>query len=140
MVGSFRGVKLGWIRGESAEFAGGVFGSLPRRDQRRWGACYLRGLMLDGRRKSIQPMAERLPDGSMQALQQFVNQSPWDPVRLRSARRRPSRHAEPSIPWRGSRSPIVTEQHACPAGVARHDAPRRAVSRTARIPVPSSDQ
>jgi SRSO17 transposase len=34
--------------------------------------------MLDGRRKSIQPMAERLPDGNMQALQQFVNQSPWD--------------------------------------------------------------
>jgi len=34
--------------------------------------------MLNGRRKSIQPMAERLPDGDMQALQQFVNQSPWD--------------------------------------------------------------
>jgi hypothetical protein len=34
--------------------------------------------MLDGRRMSIQPMAERLPDGDMQALQQFVNQSPWD--------------------------------------------------------------
>jgi hypothetical protein len=30
--------------------------------------------MLDGRRKSIQPMAERLPDGNMQALQQFLNQ------------------------------------------------------------------
>lgn len=45
--------------------------------------------MLDGRRKSIQPMAERLPDGNMQALQQFVNQSPWDPlpVRRRIARR-----------------------------------------------------
>ena len=45
--------------------------------------------MLDGRRKSIQPMAERLPDGNMQALQQFVNQSPWDetPVRRRIAER-----------------------------------------------------
>ncbi|MFJ2774965.1 IS701 family transposase, partial [Streptomyces sp. NPDC087300] len=63
--------------------------SLPRRDQRRWGECYLRGLMLDGRRKSIQPMAARLPDGNMQALQQFVNQSPWDwlPVRQRIAER-----------------------------------------------------
>lgn len=39
--------------------------------------------MLDGRRKSIQPMAERLPDGNMQALQQFVNQSPWDPLPVR---------------------------------------------------------
>ncbi|MFE7520427.1 IS701 family transposase [Streptomyces halstedii] len=85
-------MKLGDVerlRGELAEFVGDVFGSLPRRDQRRWGACYLRGLMLDGRRKSIQPMAERLPDGNMQALQQFVNQSPWDPlpVRQRIARR-----------------------------------------------------
>lgn len=45
--------------------------------------------MLDGRRKSIQPMAARLPDGNMQALQQFVNQSPWDwsPVRRRIAER-----------------------------------------------------
>jgi SRSO17 transposase len=39
--------------------------------------------MLDGRRKSVQPMAERLPDGNMQALQQFVNQSPWDPLPVR---------------------------------------------------------
>jgi SRSO17 transposase len=63
-------------RGELAELVGEVFASLPRRDQRRWGECYLRGLMLDGRRKSFQPMAERLPDGNMQALQQFVNQPP----------------------------------------------------------------
>ncbi|MER6386002.1 IS701 family transposase [Streptomyces sp. NPDC001250] len=71
------------LRGELSEFVGDVFASVPRRDQRRWGECYLRGLMLDGRRKSIQPMAERLPDGNMQALQQFVNQSPWDPLPVR---------------------------------------------------------
>ena len=39
---------------------------------------YLCGLMLNGERKSIQPMALRLPGGNEQALQQFVNQSPWD--------------------------------------------------------------
>lgn len=39
--------------------------------------------MLDGRRKSIRPMAERLPDGDMQALRQFVDQSPWDPLPVR---------------------------------------------------------
>jgi SRSO17 transposase len=61
------------LRGELAEFVADVFGSLPRRDQRRWCECYLRGLMLDGRRKSVQPMAEGLPDGNMQALQLFVN-------------------------------------------------------------------
>ncbi|MGW5393609.1 transposase [Streptomyces koyangensis] len=37
-----------------------MFGSLPRQDQRRRGACCLHGLMLDERRRSIQPMAERL--------------------------------------------------------------------------------
>lgn len=66
-----------------------VFASAPRKDQRAKGECHLRGLMLDGRRKSIQPMAQRLPDGNMQALQQFVNQSPWQwtPVRRRIAER-----------------------------------------------------
>lgn len=32
------------------------------------------------RRKSIQAMASRLPDGNERNLQEFVNQSTWDPV------------------------------------------------------------
>jgi SRSO17 transposase len=66
-----------------------MFVSLRRKDQRRWGEVYLRGLMLDGKRKSIEPMAARLEDGDEQCLQQFVNQSPWDwrPVRRRVAER-----------------------------------------------------
>jgi SRSO17 transposase len=39
--------------------------------------------MLDGRRKSVQAMAARLPDGNEQNLQQFVNQSTWDPMPVR---------------------------------------------------------
>ena len=66
------------VRGRLVEFAEEVLASIPRRDSRGWGERYLRGLMLDGRRKSIQPMAERLEDGDEQCLQQFVNQSPWD--------------------------------------------------------------
>jgi SRSO17 transposase len=66
-----------------ALFVADVFASVPRKDQRTKGDCYLRGLMLDGRRKSIQPMAERLPDGNEQNLQQFVNQSTWDPLPVR---------------------------------------------------------
>lgn len=58
-----------------ALFVADVFASVPRKDQRAKGDCYLRGLMLDGRRKSIQAMAARLPDGNEQNLQQFVNQS-----------------------------------------------------------------
>jgi SRSO17 transposase len=64
-------------------FAGELLGSLPYRKQSRWAQVYLRGLLLEGRRKSCQPIAERLPDGDEQCLQQFLNQSPWEwePVR-----------------------------------------------------------
>ncbi len=73
------------VRGRLEEFVGEMFESMARKDQRRWGGVYVRGLMLDGKRKSIEPMAARLPDGDEQCLQQFVNQSPWDPVPVRRA-------------------------------------------------------
>jgi len=81
--------ELARARGELVAFAAEVFAPLARSDQRRWGETYLRGLMLDGRRKSIEPMAARLADGDEQCLQQFVNQSPWEwqPVRERLAAR-----------------------------------------------------
>jgi SRSO17 transposase len=68
--------ELARVRGRLVEFASEMFASLRRKDQRRWGEVYLRGLMLEGKRKSIEPMAARLPDGDEQCLQQFVNQSP----------------------------------------------------------------
>ncbi|MEU8727751.1 IS701 family transposase, partial [Streptomyces antimycoticus] len=71
------------VRASLVLFVADVFASIPRKDQRAKGDCYVRGLMLDGRRKSIQAMAARLPDGNEQNLQQFVNQSPWDPVPVR---------------------------------------------------------
>jgi SRSO17 transposase len=83
--------QLRRIRTRLVAFAEDLFASIPRKDQRRWGQSYLRGLLLDGKRKSIQPMATRLARGDPQAevdaveqaLQQFVNQSPWDPVPVR---------------------------------------------------------
>jgi len=39
--------------------------------------------MLDGKRKSIQPMATRLGNVHEQALNHFVTNSPWDPVPVR---------------------------------------------------------
>lgn len=68
------------------DFAAGVFAGLPRSDQRATGLRYLRGLMLDGRRKSMQPMAQRLGVDHQQ-LQQFLTSSTWDviDVRRRSA-------------------------------------------------------
>jgi SRSO17 transposase len=82
--------RLRRIGGRLEAFAGEVFeGAMGRSQQRRWGGVYLRGLMLDGKRKSIEPMAARLADGDEQCLQQFVNQSPWDErvVRANLARR-----------------------------------------------------
>ena len=70
--------ELAEVRERLEAFAQEVFAPMARRDQRQWGCVYLRGLMLDGRRKSIEPIAERLPDGDEQCLQQFVNQSPWE--------------------------------------------------------------
>ncbi len=68
--------------------SGEVFSSLARKDQRATAGLYLRGLMLDGRRKSMQPMAERLRVDHQQ-LQQFVTTSPWEvvPVRKTLSRR-----------------------------------------------------
>nr|WP_269856083.1 IS701 family transposase [Streptomyces sp. RPT161] len=70
------------------EFAGEVFASFARADQRVKGCLYLRGLLLDGRRKSMQPMAGRLGVDHQQ-LQQFIPSSTWpvDTVRSRLARR-----------------------------------------------------
>jgi SRSO17 transposase len=81
--------ELAAIGGRLEAFADDLFESLPRKDQRARGACYLRGLMLDGRRKSIEPMAQRLGEVHYQALHHFVAVSPWDwrPVRRRLAER-----------------------------------------------------
>jgi SRSO17 transposase len=86
-VAGLSGSELARVRGRLVAFAEELFESMGRSDQRRWGEVYLRGLMLDGKRKSIEPMAARLEDGDEQCLQQFVNQSPWrwEPVRERLA-------------------------------------------------------
>jgi SRSO17 transposase len=71
-----------------------------RSERRRWGAVYIRGLLLNGERKSIEPLAARLPEGNVQALQQFVGQSPWDwmPVWERLAKRMTA-ELEPDPVW-----------------------------------------
>jgi SRSO17 transposase len=51
--------------------------SLGRAERRHWCKMYLSGLLLNGERKSIEPMANRIEGGSVQNMQQFVNQSSW---------------------------------------------------------------
>jgi SRSO17 transposase len=69
------------LRDYAARFAA----DFPQVKPARWAGVYLQGLLLDGERKSIEPLSRRvtLPAGLTskdpeQALQQFVNQSPWD--------------------------------------------------------------
>jgi len=72
---------LGRLAGYAASFAD----DFPQARPALWAGVYLQGLLLDGERKSIEPLSRRvsLPDALAvkdpdQALQQFVNQSPWD--------------------------------------------------------------
>ena len=39
-----------------------------RSERRHWGGVYVRSLLLNGERKSIEPLAQRLPEGSVQAV------------------------------------------------------------------------
>src|SRR3954462_15818515 len=80
--------ELAAARERLGGFAAEMFAPLRRAGQGLKGQTYVRGLLLDGRRKSMQPMAERL-GVDQQGLQQFVSSSPWavEPVRERLARR-----------------------------------------------------
>src|SRR3954462_6431262 len=75
--------------------------------QAQYSGVYLQGLILDGERKSIEPLSRKvtLPPGLVvadldQALQQFVGQSTWD---------------EQAV-WRRYRS-VMAETFASPAGI-----------------------
>ncbi len=76
--------KLAKLRKDLTAFLDAVVGTLGNARRRRWCETYVRGVLLDGQRKSIEPMATRLQgiesgaEDYEQALQQFVNQSPWD--------------------------------------------------------------
>ena len=68
-----------------SDYAGLFAEDFPQAKPARWSSVYLQGLLLDGERKSMEPMAGRvtLPadlhtEDVEQALQQFVSQSPWD--------------------------------------------------------------
>jgi SRSO17 transposase len=81
--------ELARCRARLVQYLTDLLAPLGRSDRRHWGEVYIRGLLLEGERKSIEPLAQRLPEGNVQALQQLVGQSPWaeGPVRERLARR-----------------------------------------------------
>jgi SRSO17 transposase len=56
-------------------------GAMNRPVQVRNGGLYLRGLLEQGARKSLEPLVERLGgDADYQSMQQFLADSPWDPA------------------------------------------------------------
>jgi SRSO17 transposase len=115
-----RAADLAEQRAALIEFAEQMYAPLVRCDQRAKAEQYVRGLLLEGRRKSIQPMAARLPDGDEQGLQQFITDSPWEdaPVRRRLARRMTAEIApqgwvidDTGLPKDGRFSPGVARQY-----------------------------
>ena len=82
------------VLGRLRDYADLFRGDFSHEKQAAWSGVYLQGLLHDGERKSIEPLSGRvtLPPGldikdPEQALQQFVNQSPWDDGRLARAYR-----------------------------------------------------
>jgi SRSO17 transposase len=131
-----RSGEIAAVRSRLEEFAAEVFASLPRSDQRATGELYVRGLLLDGQRKSMQPMAERLGTDH-QRLQQFMSSSTWDfaGVRRRLAARIHDVVApvawvidDTGFPKYGTSSPGVARQYSgtlgkvgnCQIGVSVH--------------------
>ena len=64
-------------------FTARMLQDLPRSDQRAKGELYVRGLLTDGARKSMQPMAARL-GVDHQRLQQFITSSTWEYEQVRA--------------------------------------------------------
>lgn len=77
-------LQLSKLRKDLDACLNAVVGTLGHPRRRHWCERYVRGVLLDGQRKSIEPMAARLAaielgeEDYEQALQQFINQSPWD--------------------------------------------------------------
>ena len=65
------------IQKKLTSFIDNFYPQFKRVDRLKWCGIYISGLITEGERKSIEPMANRIKTGNVQALQQFVNQSPW---------------------------------------------------------------
>src|SRR6266478_9270565 len=75
--------EMAEVRPELVAFASEMLGGLARKDQRAAGELYVRGLLTDGPRKSMQPMAARLGVDHQRLQQQFITSSTWDYTAVR---------------------------------------------------------
>ena len=124
------------VRPRLLDFAAEMLGGLARKDQRAAGELYVRGLLTDGQRKSMQPMAARLGTDH-QRLQQFITSSTWDYGEVRGNVARWFAAGQPvdalviddtGFPKDGTASPCVARQYSgtlgktanCQIGVSAH--------------------
>ena len=137
------------VRVRLEAFAGEVLGEAMNRPvQLVNGGLYLRGLLEQGLRKSLEPLVSRLGgDAEYQSMQQFLADSPWDPVlvvRAVAERVAPVIGVEAWVlddtgfPKDGQDSPGVKRQYSgtlgkignCQVGVSVH-----AVGKTGTVPL-----
>src|SRR5712671_5915091 len=128
--------EIAEVRPRLLDFAAEMLGGLPRKDQRAAGELYVRGLLTDGQRKSMQPMAARL-GVDHQRLQQFITSSTWDYAAVRRNVARWFAASQPvealvvddtGFPRDGDASPCVARQYSgtlgktanCQIGVSVH--------------------
>jgi SRSO17 transposase len=128
--------QIAEVRPRLLDFTAEMLGGLARKDQRAAGELYVRGLLTDGQRKSMVPMAARLGTDH-QRLQQFITSSTWD---YAAVRRNVTRWFAASFPVEalvvddtgfpkdGTASPCVARQYSgtlgktanCQVGVSVH--------------------
>lgn len=128
------------IRASLEEFVADVVMPIGRVERQRNAELYVRGMLGQGRRKSLEPVIARVADGDVavyQSVQQFIADSPWDPtpVLARMAERVVPRIGvlawiidDSGWPKQGTESPGVARQYSgtlgkvgnCQIGVSVH--------------------
>src|SRR5215470_16394147 len=128
--------EIAEVRPRLLDFTAEMLGGLARKDQRAAGELYVRGLLTDGQRKSMVPMAARLGIDH-QRLQQFITSSTWDYAGVRRNVARWFAAGQPvealvagdtGFPKDGDASPFVARQYSgtldgtanCQVGVSVH--------------------
>jgi SRSO17 transposase len=139
VIEAVRADSAATVKERLVEFGREVLAEVMNRPaQMENGGLYLRGLIEEGKRKSLEPMVERLGAvADYQSMQQFLTDSPWDPAELvRAVAERVTPEIEilawvlddTGFPKQGKRSPGVKRQYSgtlgkignCQIGVSVH--------------------
>ncbi len=113
--------QLSGMRARLERFLEELVEPMGRSERRHWAQICIQGLLLDGQRKSMQPMAERIAGVVEEALNQFLNQSPLGGNRNPMAAGSPAGRRRHGAHLRGPRRDVVREGRArgaqadCPA-------------------------